>query len=1047
MKKIIAAAALTLLGAGFSSAINIAPGGTVSESFSIGTIANATLPSDWKADKNTTARTVGTYSSAVTATEQRAGNSMSSSAANGIYNYGAGPADTATDRAVGGISSSSASKSVNVYTKLTNNGASTINSFTVSYSVEKYRNGSNAAGFGMQMYYSTDGSSWTSAGADFLCEWTADADNNGYASAPGATKTVSSKTLNVSLAAGNTLYLAWNYSVRTGTTTSNAQGLGLDDVSITAAGTSANDMTMAIVADSESATISSLINNETISTTSDGAQAWQVTFNNPSGGAGAGTITAVTLTPGDNNGVANWSTTILAAELFDGASALAAGTIAASSIAFSGLNVAVAEGGSKTLSLRISLKSTAGALTDKNIFQFLLSSGNVTVSGNGVTTPSISSDQTKNQIAVVATQIGFTSVPSFCTINQTFSATVNAQDTHGNTDLDSAFGVTITRASGSGILSGGASQTLSSGTKTFSSLAIDTAGAFTLQADGNSFTPVTSSSITATQPADYRSKQTGNWNATTTWESYNGSAWVDAVATPTSSDGVITIQSGHTVTVTVNVSVDQVVVSSGGQIIIISGITLTVANCSSTDLSVSGILKNSDGTITISTSATIVFTSTGKYQHNYTTAAGTIPAATWDSGSTCEIIGYTSNTSSPGGLNQSFHHFTWNCPNQSGNINASGILTIVNGNLTVTSTGSGSFRLSATSVSPALEIGGDLIVNGGSFDLVSGTALPIVTLSGSLTVSSGTLKVSSLSSTATINITGGASTFTAGGTLSGKINIVVKSGGVLSMGTAIMPGALSGTFTVESGAGLAIGDANGITGSDASGNIQVSGTRSFNTGANYTYNGSAAQVTGNGLPATVNNLTIDNTAGVTLSQNVSANGSVTMTAGILNVNGKTLSSAVTVQSGTTLRGSGTISGAVTVNSTGIVSPGNSIGTIATGDLTFEGGSIIEWEYDDTSADLIDAGTLVFGNPVTVKIIKLGTVVNGEYTLANFTGSDPTLGNLSFNLSGALGVTSVEPYITGTTTKSIKLVLLPEPGVCVLAGLLLIGARAGAKCKA
>ncbi|MCX7846508.1 MAG: lamin tail domain-containing protein [bacterium] len=223
-----------LIVADMASAINIAPGQTVTESFSIGTSATATLPTDWKADKNTSVRTVGSYSAAGTATELRAGNNMSSTAANGIYNYGAGPADTAADRAVGGLSSGSGSQSVNVYTRLTNNGSSMINNFTISFNVEKYRNGSNPAGFRMQMYYSTDGTTWTSAGTDFVCEWNADADNNGFTSAPGDTKQVVNKTLNVSLAPGNTLYLAWNYSVRTGTTTSNAQGLGLDDVSISA---------------------------------------------------------------------------------------------------------------------------------------------------------------------------------------------------------------------------------------------------------------------------------------------------------------------------------------------------------------------------------------------------------------------------------------------------------------------------------------------------------------------------------------------------------------------------------------------------------------------------------------------------------------------------------------------------------------------------------------------------------------------------------------------------------------------------------------------
>lgn len=112
---------------------------------------------------------------------------MSAVAQNGIYNYGAAPGNTATDRAVGRLSSGSASQSLNIYIRLTNTGNSTINHFTISFSVEKYRNGSNSAGFRMQMYYLTDGTTWTNAGSDFVCEWNADADNSGYSSAPGDT--------------------------------------------------------------------------------------------------------------------------------------------------------------------------------------------------------------------------------------------------------------------------------------------------------------------------------------------------------------------------------------------------------------------------------------------------------------------------------------------------------------------------------------------------------------------------------------------------------------------------------------------------------------------------------------------------------------------------------------------------------------------------------------------------------------------------------------------------------------------------------------------
>ena len=224
--------ALTFQAPNASAQISISPGATVAESFSsIGTSATATLPTGWKVDKNTTSRLVGSYAAAVTATERAGGANLTSSAGNGIYNFGSSD----TDRAIGGLSSSSASKSVNLYVALQNTGGTGIPNFTISYNAERYRNGSNAAGFSIQLYYSTDGVTWTSAGANFISSFAPNADNNGAAVVPIETLAVTSQTLPVAVSAGSTLYLAWNYSVTTGTTTSNAQAIGVSDISITAA--------------------------------------------------------------------------------------------------------------------------------------------------------------------------------------------------------------------------------------------------------------------------------------------------------------------------------------------------------------------------------------------------------------------------------------------------------------------------------------------------------------------------------------------------------------------------------------------------------------------------------------------------------------------------------------------------------------------------------------------------------------------------------------------------------------------------------------------
>jgi hypothetical protein len=81
----------------------------------------------------------------------------------------------------------------------------------------------------------------------------------------------------------------------------------------------------------------------------------------------------------------------------------------------------------------------------------------------------------------------------------------------------------------------------------------------------------------------------------------------------------------------------------------------------------------------------------------------------------------------------------------------------------------------------------------------------------------------------------------------------------------------AGAFTLSPGATLKTASATGIDGS-----ITVSGTKTFSNAANYEFYGSTAQTTGSLLPATVNNFTISNTAGVTLPQSLTVNGAMSI---------------------------------------------------------------------------------------------------------------------------------------------------------------------------
>ncbi|HEV7782616.1 MAG TPA: T9SS type A sorting domain-containing protein [Chitinophagaceae bacterium] len=74
----------------------------------------------------------------------------------------------------------------------------------------------------------------------------------------------------------------------------------------------------------------------------------------------------------------------------------------------------------------------------------------------------------------------------------------------------------------------------------------------------------------------FRSKATGNWNATSTWESSPDNAtWLNATLTPTSAANTITIRNGNTVTVTASTTVDQVVIENLAVLIYSAG-TFTI---------------------------------------------------------------------------------------------------------------------------------------------------------------------------------------------------------------------------------------------------------------------------------------------------------------------------------------------------------------------------------------------------------------------------------------------------------------------------------------
>jgi hypothetical protein len=218
------------------------------------------------------------------------------------------------------------------------------------------------------------------------------------------------------------------------------------------------------ISNSESETISSLLNDVSPLTSSTGNQVWQLNIRDgggtPDGDNLPTILTAITLTQGAGNTVTSWNNAILAADLFDGATRLAGATIGATSLAFSGLNVSVNDNSSKTLSLRISLQNPLGSgVADNQLFVFEVLSSNVTA-GNPTSSSQFasfvapSSSIISNVIAVDATKLTFTTQPpSSQYINKTISVAVTSQDANGNKDVDFVGVVTLGVGNGTGVVS------------------------------------------------------------------------------------------------------------------------------------------------------------------------------------------------------------------------------------------------------------------------------------------------------------------------------------------------------------------------------------------------------------------------------------------------------------------------------------------------------------------------------------------------------------------------------------------------------------------
>jgi len=389
-----------------------------------------------------------------------------------------------------------------------------------------------------------------------------------------------------------------------------------------------------------------------------------------------------------------------------------------------------------------------------------------------------------------------------------------------------------------------------------------------------------SASIFPQASGDFRSNGQGKWNAAGTWQTYNGSAWVNASAAPTGSEN-ITIQASDSVDVNIPVTITGKIIGFGGK------------------------LGNS--------STNLTFGNNGVYQHAVN--AKSVPSAIWGIGSTCLFTAVVDTM--PSNNKQNYYNFSWNCPTYGtsalnlgwGGNTIGGNVNVIKGNTSKTY-----LRLTASNIgnqapgANVITINGDInildttsaltstgssgqdtieiyvkgnITSNGNFNVANGSgAMCNWYISGDLNILDGLMTTNSNVTTlpdSVIFVGTSKQTFYKADSLGSISNVqfALRPGAIVDL-VATSIGGSATTFTQPSGSTLMTSHKSGL-----GGNLSIQGLIKLPKDGNYIYYGTVNQVD-TLLPTMVNNLTIDNPDTVSFSKADTVNGILTLKQGFLN---------------------------------------------------------------------------------------------------------------------------------------------------------------------
>ena len=309
--------------------------------------------------------------------------------------------------------------------------------------------------------------------------------------------------------------------------------------------------------------------------------------------------------------------------------------------------------------------------------------------------------------------------------------------------------------------------------------------------------------------------------------------------------------------------------------------------------------------------------------------------------------------------------------------------------------------------------------NGNVFNSISGQNA-IFSASCSFGLSSGG------GSGVTLNIVAGSSVTLNSGTVitlakknaSTAMNVagsIIFSGASVNQITQSVSGSGTATFTLAAGGTLRTANVNGVVGTNCSiGTLTTAAI--LNSGANYEFNSSANQAT-LGLPATVNNLTINNSGGtVTLNTGTGTTtaNSLQLTQGTLNINGQNLSCGA-------LTGAGTMNNTVTGTFTLTIGNINNLSSSFSGIITNTGGNIAITKTGTGILTLTGANAYSGATTISEGTLQLGAAgVIADVSAINLNGGTLRSGTASgfTEILGVLNLTANSTIALGTADHSL-----------------------------